>query len=94
MANFTVRTVASASPDLQDLVGLLGPQTFSLSDSGITSVTIGSADTSFWDFAIDDVQFTPIAATAEPKGPLPVLSALGVAVLLAQLARRRGFLAS
>jgi hypothetical protein len=26
MANFTVQTVASASPDLQDLVGLLGPQ--------------------------------------------------------------------
>lgn len=26
MANFTVQTVASASPDLQDLVGLLDPQ--------------------------------------------------------------------
>jgi hypothetical protein len=62
-------------------------QLFSLTDSGITSVTIGSATTTLWDFAIDNVQFTPaVASVPEPSSLLLLASMCGA---FATLARRR-----
>jgi hypothetical protein len=59
-------------------------QSFSLADSGITSVTIGSATKSFWDFAIDNVQFTPaVAPVPEPSGLLLLASVCGAFATLA-----------
>jgi hypothetical protein len=63
--------------------------TFSLSDSGITSVRVSSAGKAFWDFAIDNVQFTPATSTVpEPSAVLLLASALGVIVTFA---RRKAF---
>lgn len=42
-------------------------QTFTLPDSGITSVTIASSSIAGWDFAIDNVTFTPLTTTPEPQ---------------------------
>ena len=52
-------------------------QVFTLPDSGITSVTVASNLTFAWDFAIDNVTFTPALAVApEPATYLPVASGL------------------
>jgi hypothetical protein len=60
-------------------------QLFSLPGSGITSVTISSADTAFWDFAIDNVEFTPAtSAVPEPSALLLLASTLGLARILAR----------
>ena len=62
-------------------------QLFTLTDSGITSVTIESATKSFWDFAIDNVQFTPaVASVPEPSSLLLLASMCGA---FATLARRK-----
>ena len=57
---------------------------FSLSDSGITSVTVSSTSKAFWDFAIDNVSFTPAAAVPEPSPLLILALALGTLVVLAR----------
>lgn len=68
-------------------LALNSEQTFSLSGSGITSVTISAANNSSWDFAIDNVTFTPTtAATPEPSSL--VLLGTGLAAL-ARFGRRR-----
>jgi hypothetical protein len=62
-------------------------QLFTLTDSGITSITIESATKSFWDFAIDNVQFTrAVASVPEPSSLLLVASICGA---FATLARRK-----
>jgi hypothetical protein len=62
-------------------------QLFSLTDNGITSVTISSATKSLWDFAIDNVQFTPTtAAVPEPSSLLLLALAWGT---FATFARRK-----
>jgi PEP-CTERM motif len=45
----------------------LASQIFTLPDTGITSVTVGAASTSEWDFAIDNVTFTPLNTVPEPS---------------------------
>jgi hypothetical protein len=68
-------------------VGTDTSHTFSLSDSGITSVTIASSSTAEWDFAIDNVQFTQVAsAVPEPSGWLLLASVVGI---VGGLARRK-----
>jgi hypothetical protein len=60
---------------------------FSLTDSGITSVTIRSASTTAWDFAIDNVQFTQVTSgVPEPSAMLLLASSLGI---MGMLARRK-----
>jgi hypothetical protein len=60
-------------------------QLFTLPGGGITSVTIGSSSTSSWDFAIDNVQFTPAtSAVPEPSALLLVASTIGLMGLLAR----------
>jgi hypothetical protein len=60
-------------------------QLFSLTDSGITSVTIGSANKTLWDFAIDNVQFTPaVASVPEPSSLLLLASVCGAFATLAK----------
>jgi len=60
-------------------------QLFTLTDSGITSVTIESATKSFWDFAIDNVQFTPaVSSVPEPSSLLFLASMCGAFVTLAR----------
>jgi hypothetical protein len=62
-----------------------GQQVFSLSDSGITTVDISSASTAIWDFAIDNVTYTPLAATVpEPASILLVVPFLGGMVFLSR----------
>lgn len=50
--------------------GSLGSSRFTLPGSGLTRVSIASANTDAWDFAIDNVTFTPIIATPEPASLL------------------------
>jgi hypothetical protein len=85
-------------------LGLNDPYVFDLSDTGITSVTIGGVSAPYWDFAIDNVQFAPavfaqfapgalppgLDPVPEPKGVLPLASMLGFTTLLARSARRKG----
>jgi hypothetical protein len=48
-------------------------QIFSLTDTRITGVSISSAATVFWDFAIDNVTFSPVsAAVPEPATFTPI----------------------
>jgi hypothetical protein len=60
---------------------------FTLTDSGITSVTIGSTDTLLWDFAIDNVQFTP--QTSSVPEPASLLFLASACVAIGKLVRRR-----
>lgn len=63
--------------------GALGAAVFSLAGKNINSVDITSANAAAWDFAIDDVQFTPsaVAPAAVPEpGPGALLLA-GLALL-------------
>lgn len=62
-------------------------QTFTLGGTGITSVTISTTDAS-WDFAIDDVTFSPAAVTATPEPSSLALLGTGLAALV-QFGRRR-----
>jgi hypothetical protein len=59
-------------------------QIFSLAETGITGVTVSSATTTFWDFAIDNVTFFgPSGVTPEPAMCVPVGGVLlGVMLLL------------
>jgi hypothetical protein len=66
--------------------GGLGAATFSLPGNGLTMVDISSANANAWDFAIDNVTFTPATSTPEPESLL--LLAAGVA-LLAAVCRRQ-----
>jgi hypothetical protein len=50
--------------------------TFSLSDSGIASITISSLATVQWDFAIDNVTFTAATAVPEPATTVPIAGLL------------------
>lgn len=61
--------------------GGLGAATFSLPGSALTSVQIASANADGWDFAIDNVTFTPAASTPEPRPFL--LLACGLVLLAA-----------
>jgi hypothetical protein len=61
--------------------GGLGAATFSLAGSGLTSVTITSANANAWDFAIDNVAFTE-AATATPEPESMLLSGAGLLLLI------------
>ena len=63
--------------------GALGGATFSLSDGGITSVSISSANAAAWNFAIDNVTFTPT-----PEIGTGELSVLVAATLLLRRFRR------
>jgi hypothetical protein len=67
--------------------GALGAATFSLSGSDITAVTITSANADAWDFAVDNLSFTPAVAAPEPASL--VLSALALALLICLRSRRR-----
>jgi hypothetical protein len=58
-------------------------RTFSLTDTGITGVTVSSATTAFWDFAIDNVTFSESSSVApEPVTFVPVGSVLFAGLLL------------
>jgi hypothetical protein len=60
-------------------------QTFSLTDAGITSVTISSATNFLWDFAIDNVQFTPASSgVPEPSSLLLLMSVCAAFVTFAK----------
>ena len=64
-------------------IGAGGQHTFTLSDSGITSVDVSSANTGSWDFAIDNVTYTPLATTVpEPASILLLVTILGATVFL------------
>lgn len=54
--------------------------TVSLAGSGITSVSIASANAVFWDFAIDNVTFTEGNAVPEPASGFLLLMGLGLAL--------------
>jgi len=99
VAGFSL-TVTNNAPDTYILADNLGGsqsfvlnananQIFSLADTGITGVTISSATTAFWDFAIDNVTFsTASAVVPEPATFLPAAGVLLGGVLL--LRRYRG----
>ncbi len=65
--------------------GSLGAATFSLPGNGLTTVDITSANADAWDFAIDNVTFTPAASAPEPGSMLLVSSALVLFCLSAQV---------
>jgi hypothetical protein len=68
-------------------VGAFGAATFSLPDSRLTKVTITSANTNGWNFAIDNVTFTPAAASPVPEPESMLLMSAGLLVVIA--VRRR-----
>lgn len=70
------------------MLGLNQSFTFSLSDVGISSVTITGVSGSSWDFAVDDVTFA--SASVPDSGATIVLMAIALAPFVA-LARRRSF---
>jgi hypothetical protein len=57
-----------------------------LTGSGITRVTISSANPDFWNFAIDDVHFT---ATAAPEPETWTLCAVSLAFVFAYVKRKK-----
>jgi hypothetical protein len=66
--------------------------TFALAETGITSVSVSDTTLNFlglWDFAIDNVQFTPVTTSAvpDPSASLLLVSALGLTGILGR--RRR-----
>ena len=67
----------------------LGAAIFSLPGQGLTTVDITSADTTAWDFAIDNVTFTPATPTPEPASLL--LFGAGFIPLLFQRRKHREF---
>jgi hypothetical protein len=69
--------------------GGLGAATFSLSGSGLTTVTITSANADGWDFAIDNVTFTESAASPVPEPESLLLSGVGVLLVVAAKWRKR-----
>jgi hypothetical protein len=93
-------TVTNSAPDTYIVADNLGgsqsfglsgntSQIFSLADTGITGVTISSATTTFWDFAIDNVTFSTASTVApEPATFLPAAGVLLGGVFL--LRRYRG----
>lgn len=50
--------------------GDLGTAVFSLPGNGLTTIDITSADSNAWNFAIDDVTFTPVSPAPEPASLL------------------------
>jgi hypothetical protein len=66
--------------------GGLGAATFSLPGNGLTTVDIISANANAWDFAIDNVTFTPATSTPEPESLLLLAAGL---VLVAAVGRRQ-----
>jgi hypothetical protein len=63
--------------------GGLGAAMFSLPATGLTTVTITSANEDAWDFAIDNVTFTPSAATSAPEPESILLLGAGLLLLIA-----------
>ncbi len=97
VAGFSL-TVTNNAPDTYVVADNLGgsqsfalnanaSQIFSLADMGITGVTISSATTAFWDFAIDNVTFSAASATVPEPGTLPLVLAVLVGGVL--LVRRQ-----
>jgi len=60
--------------------GSLGAATFALPGSALTRVTLTSANTDAWDFAIDNVTFTPSANVA-PEPQAMLLSGVGLLLM-------------
>lgn len=68
--------------------GALGAAVFSLSGTGITAVTIASANAAAWDFAIDNVSSTAQAGPATVPEPSPaVLVLMGAAMMAFRIPR-------
>ena len=65
--------------------GALGAATFSLPGSGITTVSVSSANADTWSFAIDNVSFTTATSAPEPQG----LALVGLGLILVVCARRK-----
>lgn len=68
--------------------GSLGAAEFSLPGNGLTTVTITSANTDAWDFAIDNVTFA--AATPTPEPEAMSLSGAGFILLLTLCRKKLG----
>ena len=66
--------------------GGLDAATFSLPGNGLKMVDISSANANAWDFAIDNVTFTPATSTPEPESLLLLAAGVG---LLAAVCRRQ-----
>lgn len=72
----------SVSKSLASVSGL-GAAIFSLPGAGLTTVDITSADGNAWNFAIDDVTFTPATPAPEPGSLL--LAGAGFVLVVARL---------
>jgi hypothetical protein len=68
--------------------GGLGAGTFSLPGNGLKNVTITSANTDTWDFAIDNVTFTA-TTTSTPEPESMLLSGAGLVLLVTAIRRKR-----
>jgi len=68
--------------------GSLGAATFSLPGTGITQLTITSANADAWDFAIDDLTFSDAAVTPTPE-PQSILLLGGALLVLGGVFRKR-----
>ena len=71
--------------------GALGAATFALSGNGIRTVSIASANTDGWDFAIDNVSFNAPTSVPEPEALFLVGAG---SIVLACIQRKRGCLKS
>jgi hypothetical protein len=68
--------------------GALGTGTFSLPGTGLTAVAITSANSTGWDFAIDDVTFTDTTTVTPEPEPI-MLSGAGLLLLITTIGVNR-----
>jgi hypothetical protein len=83
MRSYTVSdNLGDSTTNLIPSTGALGAATFSLPGNGLTTVYISSANADAWDFAIDNISFTPTSPASAPEPKSLLLMTAGMLLLV------------